>query len=53
VIGASDVMREWWWAVLLGAGAAVWSIGNLFKRSRKFRDTVDRLSLKIPVIAAS
>jgi len=52
VIGASDVMREWWWAVLLCAGAAVWSIGNLFKRSRKFRDTIDRLSLKIPVIGS-
>jgi type IV pilus assembly protein PilC len=50
VIAASDVLREWWWAVFLGLGAGVWSIGNLFKRSRKFRDAVDRTVLKIPVI---
>lgn len=50
VIGASDVLREWWWAVFLGVGAGVWGIGNLFKRSRKFRDGVDRTVLKIPVI---
>jgi len=50
VIAASDVLREYWWAAFLGIGAAVWSIGNLFKRSRKFRDAVDRAVLKIPVI---
>ena len=50
VIGMSDVVREWWWAVGIAIGAAIWGIGNLFKRSRKFRDMVDRASLKIPVI---
>ena len=50
VIGMSDVLREWWWAVLIAVGAGIWGIGNLFKRSRKFRDMVDRASLKIPVI---
>jgi type IV pilus assembly protein PilC len=50
VIGMSDLLREWWWAVLIAVGAAIWGIGNLFKRSRKFRDMVDRASLKIPVI---
>jgi type IV pilus assembly protein PilC len=50
VIGASDLLREYWWAAFLGIGAGVWTIGNLFKRSRKFRDAVDRAVLKIPVI---
>jgi type IV pilus assembly protein PilC len=50
VIAASDVLREWWWMVFLGVGAGIWAIGNLFKRSRKFRDAVDRAMLKIPVI---
>jgi type IV pilus assembly protein PilC len=50
VIAASDVLREYWWAAFLGVGAGVWAIGNLFKRSRKFRDAVDRAVLKIPVI---
>ncbi len=50
VIHLSDVLREWWWAVFLGLVAAGYGIGNLFKRSRKFRDIVDRTVLKIPVI---
>jgi type IV pilus assembly protein PilC len=50
VIYLSDVLREWWWLALIGLGAAGFGISNLFKRSRKFRDVVDRAVLKIPVI---
>jgi type IV pilus assembly protein PilC len=50
VIYLSDVLREWWWLALIGLGAAGYGISNLFKRSRKFRDVVDRAVLKIPVI---
>jgi type IV pilus assembly protein PilC len=50
VIGASDILRDWWWAIFLGVGAAVYGIGYVFKRSRKFRDIVDRTVLKIPII---
>jgi type IV pilus assembly protein PilC len=50
VIGLSDMLRAYWWAVALGTGAAVWAIGQLFKRSRNFRELIDRASLKIPVI---
>ncbi len=50
VIGLSDILRDWWWAFLLGVGATFYSIGYVFKRSRKFREAVDRMSLKIPVI---
>jgi type IV pilus assembly protein PilC len=50
VIGLSDMLREWWWAVVLGVAAAGYGIGNLFKRSRKFREIVDRTLLKIPII---
>ena len=50
VIGLSDLLREWWWAALLGLAAVVYGIGNLFKRSRKFREIIDRTLLKIPVI---
>ncbi len=52
VIGMSDFLREWWWAVFLGIAAAVYGIANLFKRSRKFREIVDRTMLKIPIIGA-
>ena len=50
VIHLSDVLREWWWVVMIGLGAAGYGISNLFKRSRKFRDIVDRAVLKIPII---
>jgi len=50
VIALSDLMRQWWWAVFMGIGAISWSIGNIHQRSRKFREAIDRLSLKIPVI---
>jgi type IV pilus assembly protein PilC len=50
VIGLSDALQKWWWAVLLGFGAAGYVIANTFKRSQTFREAVDRTALKIPVI---
>jgi type IV pilus assembly protein PilC len=50
VIGMSDVLREWWWVAALVIAGVGWSISNLFKRSRKFRELIDRGSLKIPII---
>ncbi|WP_295392252.1 type II secretion system F family protein [uncultured Thiodictyon sp.] len=52
VIGLSDVLRDWWWAVGFGLFGVVWGIGYVFKRSRKFREIVDRGILKIPVIGS-
>jgi type IV pilus assembly protein PilC len=52
VINLSDLLRDYWWAAALGIGGTVWSIGNLFQRSRKFRELIDRLSLKIPIIGS-
>ncbi len=50
VIAISDYMREYWWAMFLGAGALVWGILKLFQRSRRFRELIDRVSLKVPII---
>jgi type IV pilus assembly protein PilC len=50
VIYLSDLLREWWWMVLIGLVAAGYGISGWFKRSRKFREVVDRAVLKIPVI---
>jgi type IV pilus assembly protein PilC len=50
VIGISDFMREWWWVIVLTLIALVFFVRNLWKRSPKFREIVDRAILKIPVI---
>ncbi|SDW78923.1 type II secretion system F family protein [Thiocapsa roseopersicina] len=50
VIGLSDALQKWWWAILLGLGAVGYVIGNTFKRSRAFREAIDRTALKIPII---
>jgi type IV pilus assembly protein PilC len=50
VIGLSDMLQQWWWAVLLGLGTLSYSLAYVFKRSRPFREAVDRAVLKIPVI---
>lgn len=50
VIGLSDMIREWWWALLAGLGAVSYILGQTFKRSRAFREMIDRASLKIAII---
>jgi len=50
VIAISDFMREYWWAIVLALGAGAYGIGKLWKRSPKFREIVDRTTLKIPII---
>ncbi|MGB5833323.1 MAG: type II secretion system F family protein [Thiohalocapsa sp.] len=52
VIGLSDVMREWWWAIALAVGIVVYSIGKLHQKSRKFREMIDRTALKLPIIGS-
>jgi len=50
VISISDFMRAWWWGILLALIAAGFAISNLWKRSLKFREMVDRFTLKFPII---
>ena len=50
VIAASDILREWWWALFLVLAALVYGFGYTFKRSRRLREIIDRGVLKIPVI---
>ncbi len=50
VISASEFMQAWWWlllGIIVGLGYAA---GFFYKRSRKFRELLDRTILKIPVI---
>lgn len=50
VISLSDLLQEWWFIVLIALFAAAFSIRAFYKRSEKFRDSVDRGALKVPVV---
>jgi len=50
VITMSDFVAEYWWLVLLGIAGMVVTMANIWKRSPKFQETVDRMLLKVPVI---
>ena len=50
VVNISDFVAGWWWAILAGVVATVMVAANTWKRSPKFRETLDRLLLKVPVI---
>lgn len=50
VIGLSRFVQAWWWAILLTIGLGSFLFARAYKRSRKLRRAMDRLSLKIPVI---
>ena len=52
VVGLSDFMIEWWWAVFGSIAIVVISLSQTYKRSRAFRDMLDRTYLKLPVISA-
>jgi type IV pilus assembly protein PilC len=43
-------MQEWWWVILGGLVAAGYGAAAFYKRSRKFRELLDRAILKVPVI---
>ncbi|MCU7873415.1 MAG: type II secretion system F family protein [Candidatus Thiodiazotropha sp. (ex Lucinoma borealis)] len=50
VVNLSHFFRDYWWAMLGALIAAGYVLSNTWKRSRKFRHTIDRILLKIPVI---
>jgi len=50
VIKISDFVAGWWWLVLACVVATVVISVNIWKRSPKFRETLDRILLKFPVI---
>jgi type IV pilus assembly protein PilC len=50
VVKLSKFFQAQWYLIFGGIGAAIYGIGQLNLRSRKFRETVQRLSLRAPVI---
>ncbi|MFZ5959006.1 type II secretion system F family protein [Pseudomonas sp. QL9] len=50
VIHLSEILQKWWLIVLVALFAAAFSLKQFHTRSEKFRDALDKASLKIPVI---
>lgn len=51
VVDISDAFIEKWYFIFGGIAATVFSLTNGYKRSEKFREWLDRMYLKAPVIA--
>jgi type IV pilus assembly protein PilC len=50
VIGLSQFMQDWWWAMLGVLIAAIFGVRRAFKTSQGFRDRMDTWLLKLPLI---
>jgi type IV pilus assembly protein PilC len=50
VMAISDIFVSWWWLMVMVIGGTLFTFFLLLRRSAAFRYTVDRVSLKIPVI---
>ncbi len=52
VLNMSYFIQDYWWAILLGMAATVILLSNLWKRSPKFRELIDRAMLKAPIFGS-
>ncbi|CAI8810853.1 Type IV pilus assembly protein PilC [Pseudomonas sp. IT-P253] len=50
VIGLSQFMQAWWWALLGGLIAGIFGVRHAFTTSQAFRDWTDTWLLKLPLI---
>ena len=50
VIGMSEWLQAWWWAVLIGIIGTIFGFRTAKKRSPRFSDAVDKYVLKLPVV---
>lgn len=50
VISISEALQQWWLAVLISLVAAAFAFKEIHRRSEKFRDRVDQVTLKAPIV---
>ena len=50
VIGISQVLQKWWFVVLIAMIVAGYVFKTAHTRSEKFRDSIDRATLKLPIV---
>lgn len=49
VVNMSEWMQDYWWILLFGIGGAIIVFSETKKRSKAFRDFLDRIALKMPI----
>lgn len=49
VVNMSNFMVKWWWVVLFVVAGSIIAFAESKKRSKAFRDFLDRLALKMPI----
>ena len=49
VLGLSEFMQQWWFAILLAIIASVFAFRELRLRSRAFATAIDKFTLKLPI----
>lgn len=49
VVNMSNFMIKWWWVIVFGIAGLVIGFSEGKKRSKAFRDFLDRLALKLPI----
>ncbi|HEY1027189.1 MAG TPA: type II secretion system F family protein [Pseudomonas sp.] len=50
VVNMSRWLQEWWFLVLLVLFGSIYTFSQTYKRSEKFRDSLDRALLKAPIV---
>ena len=50
VIGLSEIVQQWWLAIIGLFVAGFFLFKRSYKQSQKFRDSIDRFLLKVPII---
>ncbi|HSG87759.1 MAG TPA: type II secretion system F family protein [Pseudomonadales bacterium] len=50
VVGLSKFAQAYWFVIILGVGAIVFTIQNIYKRSVAFQNLMDRALLKAPIV---
>lgn len=49
VVNMSEWMKKWWILLIVGVGGLIIAFSETKKRSKKFRDFLDRMTLKAPI----
>ena len=49
VVNMSEWMQKYWFVLIIGIGIAITAFMEAKKRSQKFRNTLDRMALKLPI----